>query len=426
MKRVQELDIKLVQWINLHFCWKLGWSHADAHRALLTVFGADTLHPTKSRKWYAKFQNGRTSLVDLQRAPREKTGRTPDNIDAVKRVVDTDKSLTVAAISRQTGLASTSVYRILKRDLDLSLRCAKLVPNVLTPQHIVERFTHCRNMLNRLRVTPSFIKKIVTMDESWIYQYDPELKRQASQWLKKEDPRPSHPRRTLSSKKCMMVSFFDHKGMIHLEFIRGGTVDTGTFISILTRFKESLKVSRPRLTRHLHMDNAPAHGSKDTRLHLLFTGQKVVDHPALSPDLAPSDFWLFPRVKKALRGHMYPSLDALEAAVRQEVGHITAAEYRETMLVKWPMRWSRCPPKRRLFRRFNVTCALTVPSRNVRGRCFCFHLNNGVTFLPAIKQVKHLTQVLSIKTYLNMSEPQLWNKPRSLASVLKIMKIAHQ
>ncbi len=39
---------------------------------------------------------------------------------------------------------------------------------------------------------------------------------------------------------------------------------------------------------------------------------------------------------------MFPSLDALENAVRQEVGLITAAEYREALLVKWPMRWACC------------------------------------------------------------------------------------
>ena len=82
------------------------------------------------------------------------------------------------------------------------------------------------------------------------------------------------------------------------------------------------------------MDNAPAHGSHNIHLHFLFTGQKVVDHPALSPDLAPLDFWLFPCVKKALHGHHFPSLDAVETAVRKEVGLITTAAYREMIITK--------------------------------------------------------------------------------------------
>ncbi len=175
-----------------------------------------------------------------------------------------------------------------------------------------------------------------------MYQYDPELKRQASQWLGVHDERPVHPRRTLSVKKSLLIAFFDYRGMVHFEFIRNGTVDTPTFIGILSRFRTALRTKRLHLTRHLHMDNAPAHGSRDTRLHLLLTGQRVVDHPALSPDLAPSDYWLFPRLKKPLRGRRFASLDALEGAVRQEIAGIPTAEYRENILIKWPMRWARC------------------------------------------------------------------------------------
>ena len=93
------------------------------------------------------------------------------------------------------------------------------------------------------------------------------------------------------------------------------------------------------------MDNAPAHTSRPTCLHLLLTAQKTLAHPALSPDLAPCDFFLFPRLKKAMRGHIFPNLDALEVAVDQEVAGISAAEFREAILVKWPMRWARCVNK---------------------------------------------------------------------------------
>ncbi len=179
------------------------------------------MHATKTRRWYTKFQNGQTSLVDLQCAPRGKTGTSQQSVQAVKAVVDGSHSLTVAAIGVQICLPTTCVHWILTKELQLSLRGAILLPDVLMPHHIVECFTHCRNMLNKTRATPSFLKKIVTMDEFWIYQYDPELKRQASQWLTKDQPQPTHPHHTLSTKKCMLVAFFKQRGMIHMEFVRG-------------------------------------------------------------------------------------------------------------------------------------------------------------------------------------------------------------
>jgi hypothetical protein len=32
---------------------------------------------------------------------------------------------------------------------------------------------------------------------------------------------------------------------------------------------------------------------------------KILDHPPYSPDLAPSDFYLFPKLKKELRGKRF-------------------------------------------------------------------------------------------------------------------------
>ncbi len=84
MKRVKELDLRLMQRINLYFCFKLGWSHVDARAALLSVFGQDTLCPSRTSRWYAAFRAGCTNLADLQRAHRRKSSRTPANIQAVK------------------------------------------------------------------------------------------------------------------------------------------------------------------------------------------------------------------------------------------------------------------------------------------------------------------------------------------------------
>ncbi len=339
MGRTLELDLKLQQRVNVFFCFKLGWSHTQCRAALEKVFEGTTLDKSTTRRWYKAFREGRTSVVDLQRAPRSRTGTSADNVQMVRRMIDQDKSITFAALMTQTGLSQTSVHCIVTKELGLKLRSAKFLPNFLTPRHIVQCFQHCSDMLHRIRQNPSFLKKIVTMDEAWYYQYDPELKRQASQWLAPGEPRPVHVRRTISVKKVMLVTFFDFRGMVHFEFLRGGTVDTPTFLGILGRFREALRVKRPRQRWYYTWT---MHTAKDTRLHLLLTGQRTVPHPTLSPDLAPSDYWLFPRIKLPLRGRQFPSLDALGEEVTHQIGLIPAAEYRETMLKKWPKRWVHC------------------------------------------------------------------------------------
>jgi transposase len=41
----------------------------------------------------------------------------------------------------------------------------------------------------------------------------------------------------------------------------------------------------------------------------------VVPHPPYSPDFAPSEFWLFPKLKETLKGQHFLSDAKVEAAV---------------------------------------------------------------------------------------------------------------
>jgi hypothetical protein len=57
----------------------------------------------------------------------------------------------------------------------------------------------------------------------------------------------------------------------------------------------------------LHHDNAPAHNALSVKLFLA----KHKKHPPYSPDLAPCDFFLFPKIKSALKGTRFEPIDAV-------------------------------------------------------------------------------------------------------------------
>jgi histone-lysine N-methyltransferase SETMAR len=51
-----------------------------------------------------------------------------------------------------------------------------------------------------------------------------------------------------------------------------------------------------------HHDNAPAHKALSVKP---FLAQKLItemEHPPYFPDLAPNNFWLFPKIKSVLKG----------------------------------------------------------------------------------------------------------------------------
>ena len=69
---------------------------------------------------------------------------------------------------------------------------------------------------------------------------------------------------------------------------------------------------------------------------------KVIEHPPYSPDLAPCDFWLFPKLKEMLAGRHYESRTIIGCSVYQctSMKDIPASEYREAFR-KWIERCKR-------------------------------------------------------------------------------------
>ena len=59
------------------------------------------------------------------------------------------------------------------------------------------------------------------------------------------------------------------------------------------------------------------------------TGIETLRHPPYSPDLAPSDFWLFDTLKLSLRGRQFSSRSSLGAAVYQSLKHIPKDSYKK-------------------------------------------------------------------------------------------------
>jgi histone-lysine N-methyltransferase SETMAR len=62
-------------------------------------------------------------------------------------------------------------------------------------------------------------------------------------------------------------------------------------------------------------DNALAHRALATQNKMAYLDFQCLDHPPYSPDLAPSDYHLFPGLKKQLKGrHFSSNVDVIAAA----------------------------------------------------------------------------------------------------------------
>jgi len=78
-------------------------------------------------------------------------------------------------------------------------------------------------------------------------------------------------------------------------------------VDVLERLRKRVIRVRKNIaaTWVLHLDNAPSHTSLHVREFLAKHNVATLPQPPYSPDLAPADFLLFPRIKTTLKGRRF-------------------------------------------------------------------------------------------------------------------------
>ena len=74
---------------------------------------------------------------------------------------------------------------------------------------------------------------------------------------------------------------------------------------------------------HFQQDNAPVYNSLLVTDYLTKMGIKTVPQSPYSPDLAPCDFWLFPK----LRGFRYETIEEMKEAVTKIIDTLTQEDF---------------------------------------------------------------------------------------------------
>ena len=81
--------------------------------------------------------------------------------------------------------------------------------------------------------------RVITGDETWVYQYDPETKWQSAQWKTANSPRPKKFCQSKLRVKTKLLTFFDIRGIVHYEFVpTGQRVNHVHYLEVLERLCE--------------------------------------------------------------------------------------------------------------------------------------------------------------------------------------------
>ena len=265
------------------------------------------------------------SLEDETRSGRPSIATDEEMYNKVKDLVYSDRLVKVEEIANALHISHGSISTILHDRLGMRNLTASWVPKSLSNEQMATRASVYSALLKRFRSKEDdFLSRLVTVDKTWVHYYEPENKAQSRQWVRPGSPRPKKFKTQPSAGKMMATVFWDAQGVIILDFLAKKSTITGTYYAnslgqLRTAIREKCrgKLSKGIL---LQQDNARVHICKIAMDAVELNGYELIPLPAYSPDLAPSDYFLFPNLKKDIPGRHFRSNEEVVAAVVEWVG----------------------------------------------------------------------------------------------------------
>lgn len=322
---------------SLRFCYFLKKSAAESHQMLVEAYGSHALSEPTCREWFRKFKSGDFDLKDKERSGQPKKFEDAE-LQALldENTVQTESELAEALnVDRSTvGKRLHAMGKIQKE--------GKWVPHKLSERDIERRFSTCEMLYQRYK-RKSFLHRIVTGDEKWIYYENPKRKKS---WVDPGQPSTSQPKRNIHVDKIMLCIWWDCKGVIYYELLNPKETVTGPLYRLqLIRLNRALQVKRPEYAQRQHKvillhDNARPHVEKTVKNYLETIKWDVLPHAAYSPDLAPSDYHLFRLMQNALQDVQFKSYEEVKKWIDEWIA-AKPEKFFYDGIHKLPERWSK-------------------------------------------------------------------------------------
>jgi [histone H3]-lysine36 N-dimethyltransferase SETMAR len=295
-------------------------------------------------RWFKHFSNGSERLEDMQRSGRPITATNNYYIRRIESIIEENPYITYDEIKEQTSISIGTIHNIIKSELKLKKLTSRWVPHELSDENRKLRVEICRENLKKISQGKWRLSDIITGDESWFYHRQVGKKQSNASWVKEGERPRTVVRNTQFSPKTMFCIFFKASGPVHISYVdKGKTIDNVYYLNncvkpIINRINKDRKKSGTKNLK-FHHDNARPHVHSRVISHLKANKFIIMRHPPYSPDLAPSDFWLFNYIKDRLDSHS--DAESLNKQITRIANSIPIKEYRKTF-EKWVERMELC------------------------------------------------------------------------------------
>ena len=184
------MDQRKEQRVCIKFCANLGKSATETLEMIQQDFGDHSLSRTHVLEWHARFKTGRTSVDDDEHTGRTTSCTTPETLARIQDLIRQYRRRAIRDIAEEVGVGYGKCQRVLTEELGMHRVAAKYVPRILIADQKQQRVNVCTELRQLVSDDETFLLRVITGDESWVYGYNPETKRQSFQWKSPTSPRP--------------------------------------------------------------------------------------------------------------------------------------------------------------------------------------------------------------------------------------------
>jgi len=210
----------------------------EIHTILTETLGEHSPLYATIKNWMAQFKHGDFSTCDTPCPRRPKTVTTPEITDQFHELILEDWQNSAKSIAEQLGISHEQVGSIIHKDLDMRKLSTKWVPKCPSTDQKCQWYQSSEQLLEFFWQDPNdFLSCLVTVDETWLYHYDPETKQQSMEWQQSGSLRPKKFRVQKSVGKVLASFFWDQDGILLIIFQRAKTINAEYYSSLLVQLR---------------------------------------------------------------------------------------------------------------------------------------------------------------------------------------------
>uniref|UniRef100_H2ZZ49 Mos1 transposase HTH domain-containing protein n=1 Tax=Latimeria chalumnae TaxID=7897 RepID=H2ZZ49_LATCH len=300
---------KIEHRVVITFLCKEGSKAKEIHQPMVGVYGNGAPHYSTVAKWYSEFKSGCESLED----------DPPPGLDAqqtwsTQKQLPRDRRIKTDAIVTELGISYGSVLKIIHDHLGMSKVSGRWVPRNLSAQDQHQQLESSCKIFYADQA--NFPACVVTGDETWIHHWDPETKQESMQWKHQASPTPKKLHSQPLANKVMASILWDAKDVLLTDYMPHTRMTDEYYATLMQKFRQAIK-EKSKGVLLLH-NNAPVHKARVALAATHECGFEQLDHPPYSPDLAPSNYYLFQHLKAYLRGKRFSNDEELMEAIEEQ------------------------------------------------------------------------------------------------------------